>query len=368
MNFDNLGPAWRDKNQRASEEKRLERYVATSREVERFTERVFRRDLIETAACLYVIYAFGSYLFDRALMAKAAMPAVATLGLVGIVLGAVWVMIRLHWVRRSTPQPRLDAPIREYCDAEIERVEKQIALLRSVHLWYLSPFYVGAVLAILGFAGLSVDFWIATALVTLLYGAIFALNRFVASTSMTAIRDRLVWLRDSLEMDGEPLPEPPDPMVSEAAVRRLAWRIFWGSLAVGIGGIALGWWFDVDYPKRSPFDAVRWRGKAPEVRLGEDWYNLSGIDGATTQEIVAFCEKAYGERKWRQRFEEDLVEVLTRMGHKPHDVVKLIVSPVGSDQESVVKSVPMTEAKRWAIKRAAAAREDAGLPRSEIVD
>ena len=169
MNFDQLGPCWRDENEKASADERLERFVATSRAVERFTERVFRRDLIETAACLYVIYAFGSMLVDGGAFAGAALPVVSGLGMVVNILGAVYVIYRLHRTRVSTPRPRLDAPIREYCEEEITRVEKQIALLRSVHLWYLGPFYIGVNLVFLGVDGLCAEFWVAAALVTFVY-------------------------------------------------------------------------------------------------------------------------------------------------------------------------------------------------------
>jgi hypothetical protein len=369
MNFDQLGQSWRDENKAAvseapAEEKRLEQYVATTRATERFAATVFRRDLIETAACLFVIYYFGTTLWKGA--AGAALPMVSATGIVIVILGAIFVVFRLHRTRISTPTPRLDASMREYCDSEIERVEKQIAMLRSVHIWYLGPFYVGALLVAFGVAGPCVEFVIATAIVTALYAFIYALNRFAASTAMTDLRDQLVWLRDSLGSATAPVGEFPDTVDHSKTAKRFAFRWFFALLAVGLGGTAVGWWFDVEYPKRSPFDAVRWRDATPEVRLDDEWFNLLGIDGVTTKEIVAFSKRTYDEKKWRQRFEEDLVEVLTRMGHEPADVVRVLVTPLGSDLDFIQRAVPMTEAKRWAIKRAAAAREDMGLPRSEV--
>jgi hypothetical protein len=53
------------------------------------------------------------------------------------------------------------------------------------------------------------------------------------------------------------------------------------------------------------------------------------------------------------RFEEDLVEVLTRMGHEPKDTVRLVVSPLGSRTTRTLENVPMTDANRWVIKNAA---------------
>src|SRR5690606_33621851 len=103
------------------------------------------------------------------------------------------------------------------------------------------------------------------------------------------------------------------------------------------------------FPKRSPFAAVRWQNVQPEVRVGEDWFQLVSIDGVPAGEIVTYCRKNYGER-WQKRFEEDLVEVLSRMGHQPKNTVELVVCPVGSSKTRTLKSVPMTEANRRAIR------------------
>lgn len=109
------------------------------------------------------------------------------------------------------------------------------------------------------------------------------------------------------------------------------------------------------FPKKSPFAAVRWRDAQPEVRVGEEWFELVSLDGIAAAEIVAFSRQTYGD-KWRKRFEEDLVEVLSRMGHEPKDAVQLVVRPVGSSETLTLEDVPNTEANRRAIYKAAAER------------
>ncbi len=361
MNFDQLGQSWRDENKAAvseapAEEKRLEQYVATTRATERFAAKVFRRDLIETAAGLFVIYAFGSMLWEGKVIARATLPMVSAAGMVINILGAIYVIYRLHRTRTSTPTPRLDASMREYCDSEIERVEKQMAMLRSVHIWYLGPFYVGVLLVFLGVDGPGVEFVIMSAVVTVLYAFIAALNRFAASTVMTDLRDQLAWLRDSLGSATAPVGELPETADHSKAAKRFAFRWFFACLGVGLGGILFGWLMDVEYPKRSPFDAVRWQGEAPEVRLEEEWFRLVSIDGVAVDEILASGKQNYHDR-WRMRFEEDLVELLARMGNKPGDMVRLVVLPLGSDDEIVLEAVPMTEEKRQSIKRSPQRRE-----------
>ena len=60
----------------------------------------------------------------------------------------------------------------------------------------------------------------------------------------------------------------------------------------------------------------------------------------------------YAER-WQKRFEEDLVELLSRMGHPPQDKVKLAVQSPTSGETKILENVRMSEANRHAIKSAA---------------
>lgn len=107
------------------------------------------------------------------------------------------------------------------------------------------------------------------------------------------------------------------------------------------------------YPKLSPFEAVRWRGSVPEVRVNGVWYELLSINGITCKEIVAFLKSVEKKEDWRQkRFEEDLVEVLTVMGHDPGTSATLKVRQLDSGQEKELKDVPMTEKNRNAIRDA----------------
>jgi beta-lactamase family protein len=111
-----------------------------------------------------------------------------------------------------------------------------------------------------------------------------------------------------------------------------------------------------NYPKKSPYAAVRWQETQPEVQLDDQWFKLVSLDELPASEIVAFSKRTYGN-KWRKRFEEDLVELLTRMGHEPKDTVRLVVMPLGSQESRTLEAVPMIRANRQAIWDAAQARE-----------
>ena len=110
-----------------------------------------------------------------------------------------------------------------------------------------------------------------------------------------------------------------------------------------------------EYPKKSPFNAVRWQESQPEVRLGEEWFKLVSLNKIPAAEIVTFSQETYGDQ-WRKRFEEDLVELLTRMKHPPQDKITLVVQSLITSETSVREDIPMTTANRSAIKAAARKR------------
>ncbi|MGD9636133.1 MAG: serine hydrolase domain-containing protein [Pirellulales bacterium] len=119
---------------------------------------------------------------------------------------------------------------------------------------------------------------------------------------------------------------------------------------------ALGDFTSTGFAKKSPFAAVRWNDFQPEVRVDGEWFQLLALDDIPAAEIVAFSRKTYDD-KWQKRFEEDLVELLTRMDHPPGDKVTLVVQTVTSPPQSrTLKNVPLTEENRRAIRDAAQSR------------
>src|SRR5688572_27892322 len=83
-------------------------------------------------------------------------------------------------------------------------------------------------------------------------------------------------------------------------------------LLMGVPAILYGAnFFDgEEFPKKSPFAAVRWQQDEPEVNVDGEWFKIVSLNGLPTADILAFSRKTYGVR-WQKRFEEDLVEVLT---------------------------------------------------------
>lgn len=106
-----------------------------------------------------------------------------------------------------------------------------------------------------------------------------------------------------------------------------------------------------DYPKRSPFAAVRWDAAQPEVLLDDEWFMLVSLNRIPASEIVAFSKKTF-KGDWQKRFEEDLVELLTLMQQPPADTVTLTVQSLTTSESLTRKNIPMTEENRTAIYRA----------------
>jgi hypothetical protein len=113
-------------------------------------------------------------------------------------------------------------------------------------------------------------------------------------------------------------------------------------LLIAISGIFVASRFDQDYPKKSPFAAVRWQESQPEVRVGDEWFKLVSLDELPVSEIVAFSQRTCGDT-WQKRFEEDLVELLTRMGCPLQDTVRLVVQSLTSSETRTLEGVPMTK-------------------------
>ncbi len=111
------------------------------------------------------------------------------------------------------------------------------------------------------------------------------------------------------------------------------------------------------YAKVAPYTGVRWEGNEPKVKIDDEWFKLVSLNELPASEIVVFSQKTY-DSLWQKRFEEDLVELLTSMGHPPQDTVKLVLESLTSPPEMRVREdVPMTAANRRAIRDAAQARE-----------
>lgn len=76
------------------------------------------------------------------------------------------------------------------------------------------------------------------------------------------------------------------------------------------------------YAKVAPFTGVRWEDDQPIVCVAGNWGKLVSIDNIPISRIMKFATEEYDELA-HKRFSEDLVEVLSKMGHDPDWKVSL---------------------------------------------
>jgi CubicO group peptidase (beta-lactamase class C family)/cbb3-type cytochrome oxidase subunit 3 len=201
-------------------------------------------------------------------------------------------------------------------------------------------------------------------LVSSIYGFTYWLGRRVARTQYEPQRRELLALLDQLDDNttGDVIGEYSmlmSAMRVECSLRRkvIGWVLAAVFLAIGIGGIVYGYKMDPGgYPKLAPFTDVQWGEDVPVVELDGEWHLLFSIDGLDVREIVAFCQKTYGA-KWQKRFGEDLVQVLSEMGHAPKNTVRLDILSTGPDATRSIKEVAMTAANRRKVRATAEKRE-----------
>jgi hypothetical protein len=89
----------------------------------------------------------------------------------------------------------------------------------------------------------------------------------------------------------------------------------------------------------SPFDAVRWNGTTPHVRVGGKWCELIMINELSAAQIVARCQAA-DPQHWKARFEKDLFEVLNRSGRPTGAATLLEVKDLQTGQIKTIADPP----------------------------
>jgi CubicO group peptidase (beta-lactamase class C family) len=281
-----------------------------------------------------------------------------------VVPALVWVagFILVDRMRHNQQANEPGEPLHQSVKESLTQVEHQIWLLRNVFWWYLLPFTISLMAF---FVQVSSNWWDTLGqmlFVVVLYAGIYFLNQRVVRTCLEPRRQELLTLLTSLE--DETNSGQYSRMKSAENVKKrgnLLRTLFVTCLCVvALAALCAAAFFagqtSAGYPKRAPYTGVRWEGYKPIVQIGEDWFTLVSVDGIATSDIVGFSRRTYRD-KWQMRFEEDLVEVLTKMGHEPKHAVRLVVSPLGSRATRTLENVPMTEANRRVIKAAAMSRK-----------
>ncbi len=287
-------------------------------------------------------------------------------------IGFILIDRKRHPQKPSEPGEPLLHSVKE----SLTQLEHQIWLLRNVFWWYLLPFVISISAFFLHTAWKTSNSWwealgfalFLELILAVLYTPIYYLNQYAVRTQLEPRRQELLALLASLtdettsEVSGE-YPILTSAECAEVSPRRMLFAgvCFVAILLIGVPSIIyvayrVDQYLDQDYPKVSPFAAVRWDEAQPEVKVDGEWVRLVLLNNIPASKIVAYSQETY-EDMWQKRFEEDLVELLTRMGRPPQDTVTLTVQSLTSAEVRILRDVPMTTANRRAIRDAAQARE-----------
>lgn len=107
------------------------------------------------------------------------------------------------------------------------------------------------------------------------------------------------------------------------------------------------------YAKVAPFTGVRWENDRPTIQVRDNWSPLVSINGLPVDQIMEFAHKEFGTIA-HKRFGEDLVELLSKMGHEPKWEVNLGLKTKDGQVEHL--QIRMTEECRDLVRQQSRAR------------
>lgn len=194
MTFDELPQEWSHREQSVLpvDVPRDDAIAQICRKVEKLNGVLDRRDLAETGAAVFVAIAFSGMTFTMK-------PLISRLGAGLVVLSALYIIYKLWRARTVVPRAAMDAPLKDFCAQEIDRIERQVGLLKSVLWWYIAPIIVGANLVMVGVAQLG-WFSVVYLILSSLFGwFVYWLNQRAVDKSLVPPRDELRALLVDLE-------------------------------------------------------------------------------------------------------------------------------------------------------------------------
>jgi CubicO group peptidase (beta-lactamase class C family) len=198
MHDDALKQLWQEQRFDASpafpDEKQI---AAMKRKTKKLDRTIFWRDCRESLAAIFVAIFFGSVFFT----VSALMPRI---GCVILVLASVFICWYPIHKKRRVAKAMPDAPVTEALQCELQKVEVQIRLLRSVLWWYLLPLGVGVLVFYVGIQrslSANIGFFL---VLTAVYAFIYWLNQHAVEKQLLPLKREI---EGFLHFD-EPIAQP----------------------------------------------------------------------------------------------------------------------------------------------------------------
>ncbi len=344
MNLDDFKAPWQEQQRELDQQ--VDHVVkAVRNRMSSFDRVIWLRDLRETMAAVGVSVWFGVSFFRQDLW-------VAKLGAMIVVLASLMIIVVLNWTRLTGRVARLGQTVRDYCTNELNRVDRQIWLLKNINWWYTGPIYLGVTIEMLGLLSPSqLLIFVSTILIPMGW-LIHWLNQFSVRTELMPLRNELAGVQELGE--GDATTASADELFSEVKPVKPNWRriivlgIAWVTL-VGIGGFLhdrLG--VNEDAPKISPFTAVRFDDDRVIVTYKDQDYQWLEIDGIKVEDMIKSAKWRFGFI-WKKRIAEDMIDVLWGMGHQPNETVSLRLKDLETGDVLDITVAAMTSENRTAV-------------------
>ena len=146
-----------------------------------------RRDRRETWAAALVACFFGL----AGVVLLIAGLYLSSLGASIVVVASAWIAWKLNSTRKRYATSPPAQPLLDAIAHELDKVEAQIDLLRTVFWWYILPLAGGALTMLLGLPGMEDRALIYTLVAAVLSAAVYGLNQYAVRTELVPRRDDL---------------------------------------------------------------------------------------------------------------------------------------------------------------------------------
>lgn len=344
MKLDDLKAPWREKQRQLDPQ--VDHVIKAVRAgMSSFDRTIGLRDLRETLVAIGIAVWFGySFIQHDRWIAK--------IGAAMVVAASVMIVVVLNWTRLKGQVARPGRTLRDYCADELNRVDRQIWLLRNINWWYTGPIFVGIIVEMLGIMAPASLLIFALTILFPMAWFIHWLNQHAVNSQLMPLREELA---DVQQLDHADLVVvEADDMLSGPKNGEPNWRravgigIVWFGL-LGLGGFLherLG--VNDDAPKVSPFTEVRFKNDQVIVTYKDEDYRWIEIDGVKVDDMIRAAKWRFGF-VWEKRIAEDMVDVLWGMGHQPEDTVRLVLKDLETGRLLDVEDARMTGDNRSAV-------------------